>query len=32
MEAFGHLQWAVDHVEPLFQVELASFVGQLLSG
>jgi hypothetical protein len=29
MEVFGHLQWAVDSVEPLFEVELASFVAQL---
>ncbi len=29
MEVFGHLQWAVTDVEPLFEVELAAFVAQL---
>jgi len=29
MEVFGHLQWAVTEVEPLFEVELAAFVAQL---
>lgn len=32
MEVFGHLQWAMDDVEPLFEVELASFVAQLQGG
>ena len=29
MEVFGHLQWAVTEVEPLFELELASFLAQL---
>jgi AcrR family transcriptional regulator len=29
MEVFGHLQWAVDEVEPLFELELATFVSQM---
>lgn len=29
MEVFGHLQWAVTEVEPLFELELAAFLAQL---
>ena len=29
MEVFGHLQWAVTDVEPLFEVELAAFVDEV---
>ncbi len=29
LEVFGHLRWAVDDVEPLFEAELAAFVRQL---
>jgi AcrR family transcriptional regulator len=29
MEVFGHLQWAMTSVEPLFEVELAAFIAQL---
>jgi AcrR family transcriptional regulator len=29
MEVFGHLRWAVDDVEPLFEAELAAFVRDL---
>ncbi len=29
MEVFGHLRWAVTDVEPLFEVELASYVAQM---
>jgi AcrR family transcriptional regulator len=29
MEVFGHLQWAMTEVEPLFEVELAAFVAQM---
>src|SRR5262249_14795906 len=27
MEVFGHLRWAVSDVEPLFELELAGFLG-----
>jgi AcrR family transcriptional regulator len=29
LEVFGHLRWAVNDVEPLFEAELAAFVSQL---
>jgi AcrR family transcriptional regulator len=29
MEVFGHLRWAVEDMEPLFEVELASFITQM---
>jgi AcrR family transcriptional regulator len=29
MEVFGQLNWAVESVEPLFEIELASFLAQL---
>jgi AcrR family transcriptional regulator len=29
LEVFGHLRWATDDVEPLFEAELAAFVEQL---
>jgi AcrR family transcriptional regulator len=29
MEVFGHLQWAVSAVEPLFELELAAFLTQV---
>jgi AcrR family transcriptional regulator len=29
MEVFGHLQWAVTTVEPMFEIELAAFVAQI---
>jgi AcrR family transcriptional regulator len=29
MEVFGHLRWAVTEVEPLFEIELATFVAEL---
>lgn len=32
MEVFGHMQWAVDSVHPLFEVELAAFVAELERG
>jgi len=32
MEVFGHLQWAVTEVEPLFELELATFLAQLRAG
>ncbi len=32
LEVFGHLRWAVDDVEPLFEAELAAFVRQLTVG
>jgi len=32
MEVFGHMQWAVDSVHPLFEVELAAFIAQLRQG
>jgi AcrR family transcriptional regulator len=31
LEVFGHLQWAVTDVEPLFEIELAVFVAQMVS-
>jgi AcrR family transcriptional regulator len=30
LEVFGHLRWALTDVEPLFEVELQTFVGQLV--
>jgi AcrR family transcriptional regulator len=32
LEVFGHLRWAVDDVEPIFEAELAAFVRQLAVG
>ncbi len=32
MEVFGHLQWAVTDVEPLFEAELHRAIGQLTEG
>jgi hypothetical protein len=32
MEVFGHLQWAMTDVEPLFELELHRVLGQLAEG
>ena len=32
LEVFGHLRWATDDVEPLFEAELGAFVQQLTVG
>ena len=32
LEVFGHLRWAIEEVEPLFEAELAAFVQQLTVG
>jgi hypothetical protein len=32
LEVFGHLRWAMDDVQPLFEAELAAFVRELTVG